>query len=155
MGQLFRKDSEETDVDIKYFDFEVSLEENTLDQYENMMSRYREWKNFKRDIRLTGLLEDGKRIQFDIEDISMLVPIGCEEIIVSIQLSTLEIKSMSFILKEDRVEKLTLKCKTLETPMGKVVRDLMDGCFLIEIRQKIVNGKINYFYVDTNEKVAA
>jgi len=31
----------------------------------------------------------------------------------------------------------------------------MDGCFLIEIRQNIVNGKINYFYVDTNEKVAA
>lgn len=155
MGKLFRKDSEENDVDIKYFDFEVSLEENTLDQYENMMSRYREWKNFKRDIRLTGLLEEGKRIQFDIEEISMFVPIGCEEIIVSLQLSTLEIKSMSFILKEDRVEKLTLKCRTLETPMGKVVRDLMDGCFPIEIRQNIIDGKINYFYVDTTEKVAA
>lgn len=155
MGQLFRKDSEENDVDIKYFDFEVSLEENTLDQYENMMSRYREWKNFKRDIRLTGLLEEGKRIQFDIEEISMLVPTGCEEIIVSLQLSTLEIKSMSFILKEDRVEKLTVKCRTLETPMGKVVRDLIDGCFPIEIRQNILDGKINYFYVDTTEKVAA
>lgn len=152
MGQLFRKDLD--DIDIKYFDFEVSLKDNTLDQYEKMMSRYSEWKNFKRDIRLTSLLESGKRIQFDIEEISMFVPIGCEDIIVSLQLSTLEIKSMSFILKEDKVEKLTLKCKTLETPMGKVVRDLMDACFPIEIRQNIIDGKINYFYVES-EKVAA
>lgn len=152
MGQLFRKDL--NDVDIKYFDFEVSLKDNTLDQYENMMSRYREWKNFKRDIRLTSLLEAGKRIQFDIEDISMFVPIGCEDIIVSLQLSTLEIKAMSFILKDDKVEKLTLKCRNLETPMGKVVRDLMDACFPIELLQNIVDGKIKYFYVESEKNVA-
>lgn len=154
MGQLFKIDSEDSE-DIKSFEFEVSLSENTLDQYENLMSRYREWKDFKRDIRLTSLLEAGKKIQFDIESISMMVPLGHEEKIVSIQLSALEIKSMSFILKEDRVERLTMRCRTLETPMGKVVNTLMEASIPIELRQKTIDGKIAYFYVESHQEDSA
>ena len=154
MGQLFRIDSEDSE-DIKSFEFEVSLSENTLDQYENLMSRYREWKDFKRDIRLTSLLETGKKIQFDIESISMMVPLGYEEKIVSIQLSALEIKSMSFILKEDRVEKLTMRCRALQTPMGKVVKTLMEASVPIELKQKTIDEKIAYFYIESHQDSAA
>ena len=140
---------------MKPFDIEVSLADNTLDQYENMMSRHREWKGFKREIRLANLLESGKKIQFDIESISMLMPLGCEEKIVSIQLTALEIKSIHFILKEEKVLKLTLKCIALETPMGKIVRDLMVASVPIEIRQHVSDGKIVYFYVDSPENNAA
>ena len=140
---------------MKPFDIEVSLADNTLDQYENMMSRHREWKGFKREIRLANLLESGKKIQFDIESISMRVPLGCEEKIASIQLTALEIKSIHFILKEDKVLKLTLKCITLETPMGKIVRDLMAASVPVEIRQHVSDGKIVYFYVESTENNAA
>lgn len=152
MGQLFRKDSEEID-DIEYFDFEVSLCNNTLDQYEDILSIYREWKSFKRDIRITSLLESGKRIQFDIESLSILVSIGCEDT-AYLKNSAIDIKSISFILKEDKVEKLTLKCRVLQTPMGKVVDGLMEACLPIEIRQNIIDGKIINFYIEASKNAA-
>ena len=85
----------------------------------------------------------------------MRVPLGCEEKIASIQLTALEIKSIRFILKEEKVLKITLKCITLETPMGKIVRDLMAASVPIEIRQHVSDGKIVYFYVESPENNAA
>jgi hypothetical protein len=153
MGQLFKDwshlDSFDPDDNIEDFDYEVFLNKNTLDQFEDLMSRYKEWTSFKRDIILTNILESGKRIQFDIESISMFAQLGNSGNILSMQMSVLRIKSMSFILKENKVEKLTLRCKVLETPMGKVVKELMENSMDIDLKPHIIDNKVVYFYVDT------
>ena len=153
MGQLFKDwsnlDPFDPDDNIEDFDYEVFLNKNTLDQFEDLMSRYKEWTSFKRDIILTNILESGKRIQFDIESISMFAQLGNSGNILSMQMSVLRIKSMSFILKENKVEKLTLRCKVLETPMGKVVKDLMENSMEIDLKPHIIDNKVVYFYVDT------
>lgn len=153
MGQLF-KDWSNTEDNIEDFDYEVLLKNNTLDQFEDLISRYKEWTSFKRDIRLTNILESGKRIQFDIESISLTAQLGNFGNEVSLQLSTLAIKGMSFILKENKVEKLTLRCRLLETPMGKVVKELMENSMDIDLRPHIIDNKVVYFYVDTYETAA-
>ena len=153
MGQLF-KDWSNTEDNIEDFDYEVLLQNNTLDQFEDLISRYKEWTSFKRDIRLTNILESGKRIQFDIESISLTAQLGNFGNEVSLQLSTLVIKGMSFILKENKVEKLTLRCRLLETPMGKVVKELMENSMDIDLRPHIIDNKVVYFYVDTYETAA-
>ena len=153
MGQLF-KDWSNTEDNIEDFDYEVLLQNNTLDQFEDLISRYKEWTSFKRDIRLTNILESGKRIQFDIESISLSAQLGNFGNEVSLQLSTLAIKGMSFILKENKVEKLTLRCRLLETPMGKVVKELMENSMDIDLRPHIIDNKVVYFYVDTYETAA-
>lgn len=142
-------DPYESDDSIEDFDYEVLLNNNTLDQFEDLISRYKEWTSFKRDIRLTSILESGKRIQFDIESISMFAQFGNSGNILSMQMGVLRIKSMSFILKENKVEKLTLRCKVLETPMGKVVKDLMENSMEIDLKPHIIDNKVVYFYVDT------
>ena len=153
MGQLFKNwsnlDPYESDDNIEDFDYEVLLNNNTLDQFEDLMFRYKEWTSFKRDIILTNILESGKRIQFDIESISMFAQLGNSGNILSMQMSVLRIKSMSFILKENKVEKLTLRCKVLETPMGKVVKELMENSMDIDLKPHIIDNKVVYFYVDT------
>lgn len=153
MGQLF-KDWSNTEDNIEDFDYEVLLQNNTLDQFEDLISRYKEWTSFKRDIRLTNILESGKRIQFDIESISLTAQLGNFGNEVSLQLSTLVIKGMSFILKENRVEKLTLRCRLLETPMGKVVKELMENSMNVDLRPHIIDNKVVYFYVATYETAA-
>ena len=153
MGQLF-KDWSNTEDNIEDFDYEVLLQNNTLDQFEDLISRYKEWTSFKRDIRLTNILESGKRIQFDIESISLTAQLGNFGNEVSLQLSTLAIKGMSFILKENKVENLTLRCRLLETPMGKVVKELMENSMDIDLRPHIIDNKVVYFYVDTYETAA-
>lgn len=154
MGQLFKDWSTSEDDDIEDFDYEVLLNNNTLDQFEDLMSRYKEWTSFKRDIILTNVLESGKRIQFDIESISMFGQFGNSGNILSLQMSVLIIKSMSFILKENKVQKLTLRCKVLSTPMGKVVKELMENSMDIDLKPHIIDNKVVYFYVDTYETAA-
>ena len=154
MGQLFKDWSTSEDDDIEDFDYEVLLNNNTLDQFEDLMSRYKEWTSFKRDIILTSILESGKKIQFDIESISMFGQFGNSGNILSLQMSVLIIKSMSFILKENKVEKLTLRCKVLSTPMGKVVKELMENSMDIDLKPHIIDNKVVYFYVDTYETAA-
>jgi hypothetical protein len=144
-------DPSESDDNLEDFDYEVLLNNNTLDQFEDMISRYKEWTSFKRDIRLTSILESGKRIQFDIESISLMAQLGNFGNVVSLQMSVLIIKSMSFILKENKVEKLTLRCKVLSTPMGKVVKELMENSMDIDLKPHIIDNKVVYFYVDTYE----
>ena len=154
MGQLFKDWSTSEDDDIEDFDYEVLLNNNTLDQFEDLMSRYKEWTSFKRDIILTNVLESGKKIQFDIESISMFAQLGNFGNVVSLQMSVLIIKSMSFILKENKVQKLTLRCKVLSTPMGKVVKELMENSMDIDLKPHIIDNKVVYFYVDTYETAA-
>jgi hypothetical protein len=148
MGRLF-KDWLESEDNLEDFDYEVLLNNNTLDQFEDLMSKYKEWTSFKRDIRLTSILESGKRIQFDIESISLVAQLGNSGNIISLQLGALRIKSMSFILKEDKIDKLTLRCKVLSTPMGKVVKELMENSMHIDLKPHIIDNKVVYFYVDT------
>ena len=152
MGQLF---NDWSNIDnLEDFDYEVLLNNNTLDQFEDLMSRYKEWTSFKRDIRLTSILEAGKKIQFDIESISLNAQLGNSGNILSLQMSVLIIKSMSFILKENKIEKLTLRCRLLETPMGKVVKELMENSMTVDLKPHIIDNKVVYFYVDTYETAA-
>ena len=69
-------------------------------------------------------------------------------------MSVLIIKSMSFILKENKIEKLTLRCRLLETPMGKVVKELMENSMTVDLKPHIIDNKVVYFYVDTYETAA-
>jgi hypothetical protein len=153
MGQLFKDwshlDPSESDDNLEDFDYEVLLNNNTLDQFEDLMSKYKEWTSIKRDIKLTNVLESGKRIQFDIESISMFAQLGNSGNIISLQMGVLRIKSMSFILKENKIDKLTLRCKVLSTPMGKVVKELMENSMDIDLKPHIIDNKVVYFYVDT------
>ena len=152
MGQLF---NDWSNIDnLEDFDYEVLLNNNTLDQFEDLMSKYKEWTSFKRDIRLTSILEAGKKIQFDIESISLNAQLGNSGNILSLQMSVLIIKSMSFILKENKIEKLTLRCRLLETPMGKVVKELMENSMTVDLKPHIIDNKVVYFYVDTYETAA-
>jgi hypothetical protein len=147
MGQLF---NDWSNIDnLEDFDYEVLLNNNTLDQFEDLMSKYKEWTSFKRDIRLTSILEAGKKIQFDIESISLNAQLGNSGNMISMQLSVLIIKGMSFILKENKIEKLTLRCRLLETPMGKVVKNIMENSMDIDLKPHIIDNKVVYFYVDT------
>ena len=154
MSKLFA-DWWSKDEDLEYFDYEVLLSNNTLFQFEDLMSKYKEWETFKRDIRLGNILESDKRIQFDIKSIPMIVSLGNHEKIISLQYSAISCKGMSFILKGDKIDSLMLRCRVLETPMGKIVKELMEYSMQIDLKPNILDGKVTYFYVDTNENSAA
>ncbi len=157
MGQMFLNEEDE----IGEFEWEVSNPNASLDQYESMLSKYGEWISSKREIKIASLLNPDRKIQFDIESISIIADARADEeepsfeSVTRLKDSAIHIKGMTFILKEGMVEKILLKCRHMDTPMGKVVRELIDACIDLRMRQLIVDGQVAAFYVSLNNKMAA
>lgn len=120
----------------------VKLNNNTLDQYDKALSTYNEWKSFYRDIKLSTLLE-GKRVQFDIDNIQK---IGVVDDFITLenpgklQTMAFSISGMTFIIKGNDIEKLTLKSEFLETDCGRKLKELYESGVELEVQQ-IIKGK--------------
>ena len=141
MGQLFEKDL------IELHTTEISLNGQTLSQFEKVLSRYNEWTSFKREIRLNTLLDD-KRIQFDIDDISEYGFLGDDEVDINLTKTCILLKSMSFILSGDKIDKLEIKWRVLNTKNGEMLRNIMDSDIEIDIKMRFKEDFFFYFYID-------
>lgn len=156
MGQMYL-DGEDR---IGEFEWEVAeLGSVSIDQYEEMLSKYGEWISSKREIKLASLLNPDRKIQFDIESISIVANTNDGDYVhvqnQNLKDAAIHIKGMTFILKEGIVEKLVLKCRRMETPMGKVVSNLMDANIDIQMKQMILHYQVKFFYIDTRLDKAA
>ena len=136
MGQLF--------ADLVEHQTEISLNDQTLSQFERVLSRYSEWTSFKREIRLNTLLDDN-RIQFDIDDISDYGFLGDGEILTR---TCILLKSMSFILSGDKIDKLEIKWRVLNTKNGEILRNIIESDIKIDIKMRFKEDVFFYFYID-------
>ena len=152
MGQMYL-DGEDR---VGEFEWEVAeLGTTSIDQYEEMLSKYGEWISSKREIKLASLLNPDKKIQFDIDSISLFAYINEGDYVQNLKDAAVHIKGMTFILKEGIVEKLVLKCRQIETPMGKAVSSLMEENIDIQMKQIILHYQVKFFYVDNRLEKAA
>lgn len=122
-----------------------------LNHYEDLLSKFNQWISIKREIKITSLLE-GKRIQFDIEDINTSGTIWGvlttePSHLINIKDCAFSIKSMSFILNGEKIDKLTLGIKILSTDKGELLENLIKDNIEIEIKEFIIDDKIHHFYI--------
>ena len=135
---------------IELYTTEIKLNGETLSKFEKVLSRHKEWTSFKREIRLNTLLDD-KRIQFDIDDISEYGFLGDDEVDISLTRTCFVLKSMSFILSGDKIDKLEIKWRVLNTQNGEVLKNLIDSNIDINIKMRFKENNFFYFYVDIPE----
>ena len=135
---------------IELYTTEIKLNGETLSKFEKVLSRHKDWTSFKREIRLNTLLDD-KRIQFDIDDISEYGFLGDDEVDISLTRTCFVLKSMSFILNGDKIDKLEIKWRVLNTQNGEVLKNLIDSNIDINIKMRFKENNFFYFYVDIPE----
>ena len=99
-----------------------------LDHYSKMLEKFKQWVEFKRDIKISSLLDSGKKMRFDVEinshgfdpifgglyddnDVNDILSSAC-----------FLVKEMSFIINGIIVEKLSIKIKTLKTSKKTMTR---------------------------------
>jgi hypothetical protein len=132
--------------------FNIELDNNTLEQYEKLLSNFNNWSQYKREIKLNSVLED-KKIEFTL-DISghahgvMYVNVLDEDWyeIDILKKSSSAIKFMKFILKGNNVLELEITIKTMTTEWGKIIRDLIESEVELELKQHIVDNQVKSFY---------
>ena len=140
--------------------FNIELDNNTLEQYEKLLSNFSNWKEYKREIKLNSILED-KKIEFTL-DISghahgvmyVNVLIDDEDDFDVLKKTSSAIKHMKFILKGNNVLELEITIKTMTTEWGKIIRNLIESGVDLELKQQIVNNKVKSFYF-THPKMVA
>lgn len=133
----------------KQFDIKINPITCKFSSYFKMLENLPEFIQFKREITLNSLLFEGKKIQFDIDDIvginaSIFGTTGEPDSIVSIKKS-FKVKGMIFIIKDDLVEKLSVTIETLENEEGKILENLFNNGFHLSLRFK------DSFYLENSE----
>jgi hypothetical protein len=133
--------------------FEIELLNNKMDDYEDILSRFSNWKEYKREINLNQLLEEGKKIEFEVEipnnhSVLYVSVVDKEKTIITSPVNVCSvIQKMTFIILNNEVLKLSIEIKLLTTNWSKIIINLLEsGIDLKLIQHKNIEGKIDNFY---------
>lgn len=126
--------------------FDVILADDLeFDDYNLALSSYPTWKSVYREIKLNYLLEGSKKIQFDIDDIQKYITLDDRHSHqVSLKKVCCSITGMTFVLNNNKIEKLTLKSKVLDTECGRIVKTMMQVGMEVEVSQFIYGKTLNF-----------
>jgi hypothetical protein len=126
--------------------FDVILEDDLeFDDYNESLSSHPTWKSVYREIKLNLLLEGSKKVQFDIDDIHKYITLDEHHSHqVSLQKVCCSITGMTFILNNNKIEKLTLKSKVLDTEYGKIIKSIIDTGIEIKVSQFLYEKTLNF-----------
>jgi len=132
--------------------FNIELDNNTLEQYEKLLSNFNNWSQYKRDIKLNSVLE-GKKIEFTLDISGHAHGVMYVNVLVDdtddfdvLKKASSAIKFMKFILKGNNVLELEITIKTMTTKWGKIIRDLIESGVELELKQNIVDDQVKSFY---------
>lgn len=121
----------------------VRLDNNKIEDYNKVLSAYKEWKSFYRDIKLNTILES-KRIQFDIGDIFIMGSVTGN---MSLKTIAFIVNEMVFIINNNNIDKLTISGKFTDTEYGTKLKKMYDTGIEFEISQ-IFNRETLSFNID-------
>lgn len=141
--------------------FEVDLDDVKIENYEKILSRFGNWKKYKREINLNQLLEEGKKIQFDIEiqNTTMVFYISVSDSqhshTTSLTNACSVMKKLTFIILENKILKLEAELKLLDTNWGKEIKKLTESGLKLKLYQHInIEGQVDNFYFELPKEAA-
>ena len=136
--------------------FEIELDDIEISSYEDILSRFSNWKKYKREINLNHLLEEGKKVQFEveIENNSSVFYVSTSDDSSNIFLYTTSlvnvcsvINKFTFIILNNKVIKLEVELKILTTRWGKTIKNILESDIDLKLYQhKDIKGQIDNFY---------
>lgn len=152
MGELFRIDG--GDSHLKNRKYKFYLDGIKLSQFEDKLQKWPNWLQFKREIKLNSLLE-GKRIQFDIEDINEWGKLGSNRSLDPMLSDVVfSVKKISMIIKDDFIEELEIEWRPLQTELGRTIIGLLDSGIELEISMSFIDDQFSHFYIKEEDNVA-
>ena len=140
--------------------FNIKLDNNKLEQYDKILSNFKNWPQYKREIKLDSVLVD-KKIEFTLDITGhahgvmyVNVVVDSEDDFVVLKKASSSIKFMKFILKGNNVLELEITIKTMTTEWGKILTELIESGVEMELKQRIINDSVKSFYF-THPKMTA
>jgi hypothetical protein len=141
-------------------EYDVIIDDDVeLNHYDRLLKKFTQWTQYKREIKLNTLLNEGKRIGFDVTEISKInSPIygslgRPKDGDISLKSISFFVRSMSFIIKGNKVGELKIGLKILDNTSGKELKAILDDGITLEVKQmRLRDNYITQFYFDLPEK---
>lgn len=152
MRQVFRIDG--VDSHLKNRKYKFYLDGIKLSQFENKFKQWPQWTQFKREIKLNTLL-NGKRIQFDIEDINEYGKLSGRSFDPMMSDIVFTVKCISMIIKDDFVEELEIEWRPLQSDLGRTIIGILDSGLEIDLSIYFDDDdQFVYFYIKEEKNIA-
>lgn len=138
-------------------EFNVVLDDNQISDYEHLLSKFSNWKKYKREININQLLESGKKIEFkvDIPNHQSVFYVNISTDIMNTSGSCATINKLTFIILENKVIELKASISILKTTFGNILTNLLKSDVDLKLYQySEVEGKITDFYFDIPKQAA-
>ena len=139
-------------------EFNVELNSNQISDYENLLSRFSNWKKYKREINLNQLLESDKKIEFevDIPNSQSVFYVNISTDIMNTSGACAVINKLTFIILENNVIDLKVSITALNTTFGNILRNLLDSNIDLKLYQntQIKGGQVIDFYFELPKQAA-
>ena len=139
-------------------EFNVELNNNKISDYENLLSRFSNWKKYKREINLNQLLESDKKIEFevDIPNSQSVFYVNISTDIMNTSGACAVINKLTFIILENNVIDLKVSITVLTTTFGNILRNLLDSNIDLKLYQNthIKGGQVIDFYFELPKQAA-
>ena len=139
-------------------EFNVELSSNKISDYENLLSRFSNWKKYKREINLSQLLDSGKKIEFevDIPNSQSVFYVNISTDIMNTSGACAVINKLTFIILENNVIDLKVSITVLTTTFGNILRNLLDSNIDLKLYQNthIKRGQVIDFYFELPKQAA-
>ena len=120
--------------------FNINLDNNTLEQYEKLLSNFSNWSQYKREIKLNSILED-KKIEFTLDISEHAHGVMYVNVLVDdtddfevLKKASAAIKFMKFILKGNKVLELEISIRNLDTEWGNIIKELIESGVELELK---------------------
>lgn len=138
-------------------EFKVELYNNQINDYDNLLSRFSNWKQYKREINLNQLLESGKKIEFEVD-----IPNSQSVFYVDISAGVMDasgscavINKLTFIILENNIIDLKASISVLKTTFGNILTNLLENDIELKLCQNTtIEGKVIDFYFDVPKQAA-
>ena len=139
-------------------EFNVELSSNKITDYESLLSRFSNWKKYKREINLSQLLDSGKKIEFevDIPNSQCVFYVNILTDIMNTSGACAVINKLTFIILENNVIDLKVSITVLMTTFGNILRNLLDSNIDLKLYQNthIKRGQVIDFYFELPKQAA-
>ena len=118
--------------------FEIELNNSKIENYEDILSRFSNWKKYKREINLNLLLEEDKKIQFDVEILNdqsvFYVSVSDDFKYTTALVNTCSvINKFVFIILNNQIINLKVDVTFLDTNWGKKVKNILAQIKVVHI----------------------
>lgn len=140
--------------------FEVEIVDSRIEDYEDILSRFTNWKKYKREINLNLLLEEGKKIQFDVEipnkQTVFYVSVSDDFRYTTALVNVCSvINKFTFIILNSQIINLRIEVTFLDTKWGEVVKNIIESGLDLKLYQNInIEGQVDNFYFNIPKQAA-